>query len=287
MKRAWLLVLSLPALVRAQAALEDYNWRAPVTGRVESGQLYRIKVPAQVFDLCKSYPADIRVFADTAEWPFFVWMPTNEMAQIALTPMPADVGDQKVGVQSLVMDTGARHRPVQRLVFALAETNFARPLKVFGRNGATNQWRWIADGGIHRMEGEARDWVDLRGADYRWLRVDLYRYEEPEVTVKSVSALAPAQYLIFEAGAGRSPFLYFSASRTIFPRYDLHRRRAAEDPGLLPELSIGRARPNPHRVAIGLGRYGHWLTVASLAVVLGLVVLVLGKAWRLRRDAAS
>jgi hypothetical protein len=127
--------------------------------------------------------------------------------QLALAPMEVPREDLKVGVQTLQYDLGYRNLPVIRLRLDTADRDFARPLKVFGRNTATNSWRWVADGGIHRMGDQVRSAVDLGNATYRYLKIELYHYEQPPLTVTGVVAELEPVFLVVEAAseAARMP----------------------------------------------------------------------------------
>jgi hypothetical protein len=261
----------------------DYLWRQAVQGAVVSGQLYRVAVGPGIFDACRAFPADIRVADENGVmWPFFVWSSTGKLDRVELKSMAPAAEDLKEGVQTLEFDSGVRHQPLTRLQISVSETNYARPLKVFGRNSPTNAWRWVADGGLHRIGDEFRDRIALRGCEYRWLCVELYRYEEPPLHVTEVVAERPPHFVVFEARGDEPPFVYFASDRLKLPAYDLQRRTKPETLSAAPELALGRKRMNPDRLAMSLGRYGRWLFAAAGTIFGALILIFAVKLWRRR-----
>lgn len=199
---------------------------------------------------------------------------------VTLQPVPAE--DLKVGVQTLQYDLGYRNLPVIRLRLDAVDQDFARPLKVFGRNTATNAWRWVADGGIHRMGDQVRNSVDLGNATYRHLKVELYHYEQPPLTVTNAVVEVEPVYLVLEAGAGRPAYVYFGAATFSLPRYDLQRRATEEEILAAPLIELEARARNPSRLAHSLRAYGRWLGVLALGV-LGILTLIVIVNWVRRR----
>lgn len=391
----------------ATLPLETFAWRAPLRGSFTNGALYRLKVPLDVLDGSRAFPADLRILdREGHEWPFYVWRagalreqmrprvewletraqepparavqvdlrvhparaaaalrhdrvlvvtsgqdfvrrveilgsddraawrplgeghlvdeprdarlgnrlieygatnvpylrvlvyPSARNAQEVITVrsidvLPAEAGelaeqrqplarlavpaeDLKVGVQTLEYDVGFQNLPLQRLRMEAADETYARPVKVFGRNIATNAWRWVADGGLHRMDGQVRSSVDLREAPYRFLKVELYHYEQSPLTVTSAVVELEPSFIIFEAQEGARPYLYFGASRFMLPRYDLPRRATEAEILAAPACEAGPRQRNPSRLARSLRQYGRWMGAAALGVfgILGALVLV-------------
>jgi len=254
-----------------------------VQGEVVSGQLYRVRVSDEIYDACHAFPADIRVVDDNGNyWPYFLWLPPDAAETVALKRIEVPSAEAKVGVQTLMFDAGARNRQIQSLQVHVEETNFARPAKIFGRNSVTNTWRWVGDGGIHRLADQSRDSIELRGCAYRWLKVELYQYENPPLTVTNVEGIATPQYIVFEAGGASAPRVYYASSKFTLPYYDLQKRVADRDAAGAPLLKLGARHMNPLRLALGLGRYGHWLTLAAAALFVALAGLIVAKLIRQR-----
>lgn len=407
-----LALLLLPRLALAGPDEPDvrqpYLYRQALVGEFSSGQLYRIRVPRDVFDACPSFPADLRVFdAGPRAWPFFTWVPagreevqnlsaelmnrsevtepqryvrqdlrvrpeprgrgparhdrllirmggeryfrkvevlgsddravwaelgggylvgqggdrgadnrvieyppsTYPFLQVRIHPdarnaaEPLDLqaisvarlareegeqeevplewtqpaAEQKPGIQVVWADAGARHRPLLRLVVETAGRDFARPVKVFGRNAASNEWRWVADGGLHRMGDQVRDVIDLRGSAYRFWRIDFFHYDDQPLDLRRVRAWAVPHYLVFEAqgGAEVRPALYYGTDQFNLPRFDLQQRTSRAQLLEAPVREVGRRQLNPDRLARGLGRYGRALGILAVALVSVLVLMVI------------
>lgn len=199
----------------------------------------------------------------------------------------APPGEQKEGVQVLWADAGARFRPLLRLRVEAGGRDFARPVRVSGRNAESNEWRWVADGGLHRLGGQVRDAIDLRGAGFRHWKIELSHYEDQPLDIRSVRAEAVPSYLVFEAAGGGSArlALYYGADRPSPPRFDLQQRtsRAQTTNATLREL--GRRQLNPDRAARGLERYGRTLAIVAVGLVSALVLWVIANM--IRRQTAS
>lgn len=283
MTRIYMAILGLTVI---SAAAEDmpvteFLWRQAVQGEIVSGRLYRAKVSDQIFDRCQAFPVDVRIMESSGrDWPFFLWSPPGEVESVALNIMGPDPKEQKQGVQTLLLDVGVRNRPLQMLRLFASDTNFALPAKVFGRNAETNSWRWVGDGGVHRMEDQVREAIALRGCAYRWLKVELYHYEGAPLNVTNVTAEATPNYFIFEAQGEDRPFIYFASSTHVLPYYNLQKKTTERDVAEASLVELGRRQMNPQRLAIGLGRYGHWLTVAAGVVVGALVLIVVVRRFR-------
>ena len=196
--------------------------------------------------------------------------------EFLLEPVKESASDRKEGVQVLTYDTGARNRPVQFLRVAAEGRDFALPVKVYGRNADTNTWRWVADGGIHRWGDQVRDRIDLRGTTFRFLKVELYLYDEPPVKVTRAVGEATPHYMVLEAQGGSRPFVYYGAAGHALPHYDLPRRVSEKQARAAGLLNLDAQQINPQRLARGLQSYGHWmiLMAAGIVALLGVVVLV-------------
>lgn len=293
---------AVPLLASAAEPLpqDAFAWRAPVRGAVTNGGLYRVKVPGHVLDGSRAFPADLRIFDRAGnEWPFYVWKSRAERngraappdgtngagtAARALAPMDVPREDLKSGVQTLVLDVGHRNVPVIRLRLETADAEFACPLKVYGRNMATNSWRWVADGGIHRLDGQVRDAVEIRDATYRYLKVELYHYEQPPPAVTNVLAEFREIVLVTEALSGLRAHAYVGAAAVSLPRYDLQRRTSDEEVLAAPWAEFGPRERNPTRLARTLQAYGRWLGAMALAVM-GILGAFVALKWMRHRAA--
>lgn len=177
------------------------------------------------------------------------------------------------GVAAMFLDAGSRNRPLLYLTFESNATEFAIPLRVFGRNDATNKWRWVADGGIHHLDGTEQNRVALAKSDYRFYKIEFYYHDQKLPRIKNVAASAMPYYLVFEAMSENKPYLFFGA-----PRYNLDmvhplRRAAAGNLPAEEEATLSKRHTNPMRVASTLSDYRNTLMRFGLGVVVLLVAI--------------
>lgn len=418
--RLWLSCLAA-AVVAGVATAEDlrpgFRWRQGLAGEFEPGALYRMAVPAEVFDGCASFPSDLRILDESGQqWPFFLRIPAgSEVVQtvsaqvlnvalvdapermlrqdLRIAPDPAsgkprehnqvtlhtpgrdfirrveiygreehsewgflgagylvdhsrdalasnrtihypvstlpwlqvrlfpnargaaespscdqlaagrvvtragevepvplnarkfpDAGVARTS-QVLGFDVGGRNRPLERLIIRAAEREYARPVRVSGRDDDAAEWRWLADGEIHRIGGDAQESVSLNGAACRFLKLEIFHYDDHPLTGVQVAAEAVPRWLIFEAGSGRKPALYYGGVVNP-PRYDLERRKAADpDPATLP-VKLDARSENPGYRSVAEGR--PWLAFVAVGLVSLLVMwVILGMLRQQIKDPAG
>lgn len=291
MRFGWVIVCGTVLLAaepcRAAIEREEFRWRVPLRGTLTSGVLYRVAIPGSVFDGSRSFPADLRLIDETgADWPFFIYSPDppDPLAPIPLTPMapPAD-HEERPGMQHRFFDTGHRYAPLRRIELQVTDENFARPVKVYGRNHTTNQWRWMADGGIHRLADRERDHITLPNIGFRYLKIEVLNYEEPPLTITNAIARAEPQYVVTLPPRTAEAWLYFGAEGYALPRFELqHRISRRELAGATTAEFLERER-NPYWMGHELWKYGRLLLIVSIGIagVLGLGVLL--KKWRAAR----
>ena len=400
MRRVLILGCLLAAAAGSAAAEQDlrtkFDWRQPLPGAFERGTLGRVAVPAEVYDGCRMFPADLRIINEHGEqWPFYVWTPegrltsqsveiqllntstaehyvrqdiriqedprtgarrehnqvivktpgrdfirrvevygsedgrawaqlaggylvdhvrdvrvanhdirypvstfpllqvrvypnardatetvvvqevevqaarevAGEWEEVALSAVAVTKDDQKDGCQVLVFDTAARNRPVERLAVRARDQAYARGLRVYGRNEATNAWRWLADGEIHRIGRDIQDEVVLRGSACRFLKLELYHYDDAPLDQVEVLARATPRYVVFEAQDGVEPQLYYGALGLAAPRFDLMRRKVPEDAAGAKLVRAGKRTDNELRQTPGWGRRGPWLAALAVGLV--------------------
>ena len=152
------------------------------------------------------------------------------------------------------------------------------PVKVFGRNDATNLWRWVADGGVDRVDGRVRSAVPLHGAAYRYLRIDV---DAPEIPIDAllVEAWATPERIVFEAAGDSPAWLYVGGDDVPFPRFDLQHRLSPEQIENAQPCQLGKRRANPYRVVVVLRQYGWWMG----GVAAGVLVVFATVTWARRR----
>ena len=207
--------------------------------------------------------------------------PVAEPQRIPLRRIDAPAAKPPFGVQIVEVDTGSNNRPVERLHLRASSPRYMRPVRVLGRETSTNGWRWIADGGIHRLGTDVRDVIDLHGATVRYLRAELYQYDEKPLELDIQAEVAP-QYLVFEAGAGTRPMFYYGAERPVLPHYDLSRRVREDIVPKLPAIGLGPKAANPGRIATGLRTYSRALAYVGVLIALAFGLVALLNWWRRR-----
>ncbi len=280
-------MVAFPALLMAfalsSAGAPDRNafrWRAPILEPLQSGTLYRAIIPFHVMDGCKAYPADLRLLDSAGhECPFFIQTdltPDTLLAlPAALVDPPSDepAGD---GVSRFYLDMGFRSVPLSRLIAQAAETNFARSIKVFGRVDATNAWRWMAEGGIYRLQEREREWVDLNNQAFRYLKIEVLNYDEPVVTFTNIGVWADPQYLVFQADCDGAAWLYFGSDALHLPLGELRHRVSARAVAVARHAAIGPRELNPFMLRADLWGYARLLLITSLSIcgVLALGILL-------------
>lgn len=208
--------------------------------------------------------------------------PAAPPALVTLIPIELPAAELRDGVLALAFDSGARHQPLDTLRVALQGTSFTFPVKVFGRDESSLPWRWIADGGVFRNGGQERDTIDLHGASYRQLKVEIHHYDQHPPHIAGIVAEMSPQYLVFEARGGVRPMLTYGADGVPMPRYDLQRRLKPESITTAPLVELGQPRYNPRKLATGLRSYGEafmWLALGLATAIAAMAVL---RLWRNR-----
>ena len=204
--------------------------------------------------------------ANTVEKP-------GEYEDVPLTESYVEQKELKEGCQVVVYDTGAEHRPVERVILRAGDREYVRSLRVFGRNEETNTWRWVADGEIHKLGASVQDTVNLNGFGFRFLKVELFNYDDAPFRRLDVKAQAVARYLVVESLGGPAA-LYYGAPDVDLPRYDLNRRRG-DEAAAAPLLGLQDRADNQLRKKSGFGRYGPWLAAAAVGLVSLLVLWII------------
>ena len=139
------------AAVRVGAEdLELLAWRQPVIGNLHSGLVSRIEIPPEVFDGCKSFPADMRLVDDDgAVCPFFLWSPPRREEIIPVfTTMGRRTGGkgepvvQEVVVRDSSRDSAVRHNEIS--IFTV-DQDYERRVEVLGSDDGSS-WRELGSG---------------------------------------------------------------------------------------------------------------------------------------------
>lgn len=253
--------------------LVDHRQGAEVQNRV-------IRYPTSTYPLLqvRVYP-DARnaseTFALRSVSPIRTVETAGQLEDVPLRMIEPAEDDRKDGCQVLVVDTGAGGRPVERLVVGSDEREYARAVNLYGRNAETNAWRWAASAEIHRLGEDVSETLMLERVAYRFLKLEIYHYDDPPLPHPTVLARAVPRYLVFEAGPGRRAEVYYGSERIGAPRYDLRRRATETAAAAAPVAALGPRERNTLFKTSWLSRYGSWLAAIVVALVSALVIRVI------------
>ena len=148
-----------------------------------------------------------------------------------------------------VYDLTYRSLPVAEIQLDIADDSFYRYVTVDGRDAATRKvrigsednrerfrevevsWERIAGDAVYRYiaaDGQKRERLVLRlpsGSRVpRYLRVEIWNYDDKPVTLRSASANLMPHGIVFESKANLAPLLYVGSELATPPRYDLEQR---------------------------------------------------------------
>lgn len=209
----------------------------------------------------------------------------GESQEIELKSVEVTGDDLKEGCQVLAFDVGAKNRPVEKLAVRARDREYARCIRVYGRNEDTNTWRWVADGEIHRIGKDIQDEVALRGSSYRFLKIELYNYDDAPLGKVEVKAQAVPRYLVFEVQGGAGPQLYYGSIAALSPRFDLARRKGDEEAAKAILVRPGERVSNQLHKESRWGKWGPWL--AGLAVGIVSLIVIWSVVGMLKRQSSD
>ncbi|MFH0908369.1 MAG: DUF3999 family protein [bacterium] len=197
-----------------------------------------------------------------------------EDVKMAMADAPAEELDD--GVQGIVLDQGAKNRPVSRLRVEVGTREFIRAVRVEGRNQETNSWRWIADDSIHRIDDQEQLAMDVKDAPYRYFRLQVFNRDDVPIAIDSVVGECVPRYLVFEVRGAGEAFVYSGSSSLGPPQYDLQRRTNLKELPLMREIRLGSPELNPNRRPPGgFGSWGRVLALITIGAVSALVIWVI------------
>lgn len=201
----------------------------------------------------------------------------GEMEPVPLREIPAPDEPQPGNSQVLVFDLDARNRPLERLTIQADDPEYARSVRVSGRNEVSSPWQWFADGEIHRIGQAGQATVRIPGAACRFLKLEIFHHDDRPLTGVRVEAEAVPRYLVFEAGGRKDPALFFGGDVEA-PRYDLEQRKGVAAASSAAPANLKPRVSNPTRKAQSipwLARHGRWLAALAVGAVSVLVVWVI------------
>jgi hypothetical protein len=189
----------MPWFSAALAGEPAFEWRQPIRGGVEQGQLYRIRVTPELFDGCRAFPSDIRVLADgTNQWPFFIWAPAPSEDVVTLDTeilnTSVDAGPERFLRADVHLLGGAGNpRPRHdRITINTAGDQYVRRVEVLGSDDGAD-WKRMASGYLVDQRREIQivsRTIFYPLSDYPWLQVRIYpnaQHADEDIVLRGVS----------------------------------------------------------------------------------------------------
>lgn len=205
----------------------------------------------------------------------------------------------------VTVDVGYRNLPLRGMTLDFEEENFHRHATVKGRNHETREIRRRIESGGERTQTVEEPWttverthvyrytagtgrdesveIDLEGAGYRYIRVDIHNEDNAPLTLTDVSADRYLTYAAFQPRGTEHWRLYFGNPGAAKPDYDLaHYADRLRSEGVTPAI-VGVRTPwdveEPDLPPLS-EQYREWLWIMLL-----LAVAVVG--WMVWRQAQS
>ena len=182
--------------------------------------------------------------------------------------------EQEAGAATRIVDLGEAERPVEFITFEVENESFARCVSVYGRNADHEPWRWVGGGEIHRLNGDRETTVTLHAKD-RYLKVQVFHYDDPPLAIHAIVLEAIPRYLVFEATSNGSAALFFRDWDIKAPRYDLKGRIDNGEIDRLPVVRTLDAVPNEAVKAQPWRKYSKILGGLAVGAVSLLVIWVI------------
>jgi hypothetical protein len=285
--------------LRIESSGRDFLRRVELYGRDEgsdwalvgTGFLIDLARPAPVANRVIEYPRcnyrqlQLRIYADARAGLESFEIEKLELLNAARSPgRMEDVPLQSMDIpepersddaQILLYDSGFEKRPIDKLVFEIAADSFARPVRVYGRDHTGADWRAAGAGEIHSLPGSSNKEIALHGFAQRYIKVEIFHYDDQELAVEALSAQAVCREIVFEALSANPPQLYYGAEFAKAPKFDIDRRVESAEIAELPRVSVAQARSNPEFRRPGFGSLGPWLAAAVIGLVSIAVIKVI------------
>ncbi len=197
---AWFSLCLVPAQSLLAAGPDAFEWYRALEAPFESGAMYRVNVTADLYDLCRQFPHDLRIIDGAGvQWPFFRRRPKPRTAS---PPHPVEIvnrawfaGDDSTPayyrLDLRVQPTADGERRLHnRIELKTPGHDFIRRVEVFGAE-TPGEWGLLGAGYLVRHRAPRRDenMVTYSAADYPELQIRVYpnvRNALEEVTVQDV-----------------------------------------------------------------------------------------------------
>lgn len=200
-------------------------------------------------------------------------------------PVPEKEPDERV--QTFLLDTGFKNRPVERLTLDVTDRSFVRCVSVYGRNAGNEPWHSVGGGGIHRLETDEALTVPVRSA-CRWIKVEIRQDDNLPLEISGFRLEAVPRYVVFEAASDLPARLCFRGQDVPAPAYDLKKRVSETVAAALPVCETGAVQPNPQGAATSFFRaYSRIFGAAAVGAVSLLVVWIITGMMRRQQTGAS
>jgi hypothetical protein len=195
----------------------------------------------------------------------------RETVKHAELPVPSSEQDRNA--QTFLLDTRVR-RPVEFIELNIETPSFSRSVSVYGRNSDYEQWNWVGGGEIHSLEGDTNHSVRIN-AKNRFLKVQIFHYDDQPLEIQSLTLQAIPRYLVFEAQIEGRANLYYGNPKVHSPQYDLRHRMNRD---AIQELhQYGTLEPQSFQAPVkeAWKQYSKPLGILVVAVVSLLVIWVI------------
>ena len=273
-----------------------------------AGYLVKELHPKELENDVISYPASdlkrlyIRVFSDarTVEDTFeilgastgFREKPSREekRMQLRYEELVASQSDLVNGAQTLVLDLGQDQLAPEWILFSVNDPSFVRSVSVSARNEIHDRWTYVSSGTIFRKAGESGLELKLpaRRNMGRFLKIDIFHFDDPSLELESVELETRRRVLVFEVRSDAPARLYVGDATLRRANYDLERRL---DPAAIEKLPTVKTAESVDEKAVGWGlsflsKWGSWLSLLVIAIVSIVVIrVVMGMAKNLKDES--
>lgn len=197
-----------------------------------------------------------------------------EREPVRFIELPVDGRDRDEDAQTQVIDIRQTDRPVEFITFAVDNLSYARCVSVYGRNDEREEWRWVGGGEIHALPGDRNDTI-LVNARCRFLKIQVYHYDDQPLEISEIRLEAIPRYLVFEAASDRTASLYYRGWDIARSRYDLQSRIGKAELETLPVVGMLEARPNAMARAQPWRKYSKLLAGVAVGAVSLLVIWII------------
>ena len=165
-------------------------------------------------------------FADAGETAEAEWVSV---------PMDGFTGSWN-GDTELVLDSGYRSRPIERLSFAVAKPIFTCAVIVSGRNSMSNGWEQVSEDVLYRLEGQEKLHLSLRDCAYRWLKLEI---PGPDLPIQGIIASAVQRTIYFETFGHEKGLLRYGSDTRREKKVGASRRIQQVDLASVAPVTLG------------------------------------------------